>query len=791
MKIDSAMLFGRPSTAPLRSRDHHLAPAQLKQIPLYLALAFTPAAFAEETIHTPQVNVTEEQFQPLPTLSDAEMKQDELQRRRAHSSDAAALLDGQPGISLYGAGGVSSLPVIHGLADDRLRIKVDGMDLISACANHMNPPLSYIAPTNVSSIKLYGGIVPVSLGGDSIGGTILVESSGPVFAKPGEGTLFQGQAGTFYRSNNNARGVDLSATLSGEKLSVSYSGSYVEANNYEAADNFKPAGIAASSVDIPGSARGWLDGDEVGSSYFKSQNHALDFALHHDNHLLELKLSAQDIPEQGFPNQRMDMTDNESRQFNLSYKGQYGWGNLKARAYHERTEHKMNFGEDKLYWYDGNMMVGMAAPVAGMPMETEGRNSGLVISGDIVLSERDLLRVGSEVQRYGLDDWWDPVANSMMMGPETFWNINDGERDRYAAFAEWEARWSTHWVSQLGLRHETVKMDTGLVQGYNSMGGMMGYGDPSNPASIPGAFNAADRSQTDLNLDLTALARYTPNASSSFEGGYAMKTRSPNLYERYAWSYNNAMVMNMNNWYGDGNGYVGNLGLDPETAHTLSLTGSWHDADGQHWGLTMTPYLTHVDDYIDAVICSELGKCPRNMMGQEIVTRVDGFRNLTLDNQHARLYGVDISGHATLVKGSDFGSLRASGVLSYVRGRNTDTDDDLYNIMPLNLKLGFHHRLGGWSNTLEMKLVDAKNHVQEVRKELKTAGYGLFNFYSSYAWKRARLDVGIENLFDKDYDLPLGGAYLGQGATMGTDVSWGTAVPGMGRSLNTSVTFNF
>ena len=34
---------------------------------------------------------------------------------------------------------VSSLPAIHGLADDRLRIKVDGMDLIASCPNHMNP----------------------------------------------------------------------------------------------------------------------------------------------------------------------------------------------------------------------------------------------------------------------------------------------------------------------------------------------------------------------------------------------------------------------------------------------------------------------------------------------------------------------------------------------------------------------------------------------------------------------------------------------------------------------------
>ncbi len=140
------------------------------------------------------------------------------------------------------------------------------------------------------------------------------------------------------------------------------------------------------------------------------------------------------------------------------------------------------------------------------------------------------------------------------------------------------------------------------------------------------------------------------------------------------------------------------------------------------------------------------------------------------------------------------GSFAASSVLNYARGKNTTTDDDLYNIMPLNLKLALEHRLGGWSNVLEAKLVKSKTHVQAVRKELETDGYGILNFTSRYAWKSVRLDLGIENLLDKNYDDPLGGAYIGQGDTMGSGATapqYGTAVPGMGRSINTSVTVMF
>ncbi len=137
---------------------------------------------------------------------------EDLPSLRAATSDTASLLRDVPGVSLYGAGGVSSLPSIHGLADDRLRIKVDGMDLISACGNHMNPALSYIDPSKSESIQVFSGLAPVSSGGDSIGGTILVDSAAPEFAKAGEGVLKKGEAGAFYRSNGNAYGGNLSAT---------------------------------------------------------------------------------------------------------------------------------------------------------------------------------------------------------------------------------------------------------------------------------------------------------------------------------------------------------------------------------------------------------------------------------------------------------------------------------------------------------------------------------------------------------------------------------------------------
>ncbi|MCW8957073.1 MAG: TonB-dependent receptor, partial [Gammaproteobacteria bacterium] len=97
-----------------------------------------------------------------------------------------------------------------------------------------------------------------------------------------------------------------------------------------------------------------------------------------------------------------------------------------------------------------------------------------------------------------------------------------------------------------------------------------------------------------------------------------------------------------------------------------------------------------------------------------------------------------------------------------------------------------------WTNTAELELVDAKTDVSQERNELTTAGYGLLHLRSSYQWKQLRVDFGIENVLDRFYNHPLGGAYLGQGKTMsGTDVDWGVAVPGMGRSLYAGVNVKF
>ena len=91
-----------------------------------------------------------------------------------------------------------------------------------------------------------------------------------------------------------------------------------------------------------------------------------------------------------------------------------------------------------------------------------------------------------------------------------------------------------------------------------------------------------------------------------------------------------------------------------------------------------------------------------------------------------------------------------------------------------------------------MQSVQAKNSGSDVRNEIQTAGYTLFNLRASHTWKQVRVDFGVENLADKFYYLPTGGAYVGQGTTMSINaVPWGIAVPGMGRSVYAAINVKF
>jgi iron complex outermembrane receptor protein len=708
------------------------ADAPLARLVSCLLLSLSAYARAEEDIiELDEMTITGQAM--TETLSAKTLDEAGLAREQATASDATDLLKDIPGVSVYTGGGVSNLPVIHGMADDRVNVQVNGMTLTSACSNHMNPALSYVAPTQVGKATVMAGITPVSQGGDSIAGTISVDPLAPEFATEEQGTTHKNQVGQFFRSVNDNFGVSASGDFATRNWRVDYNGAWSKAINY---------------------LQGGDENVRVLPTEFESSNANVRVSTQQDSGLWTAGLSGQHIPYQGFPNQRMDMTLNDALIGDLNYENNYDWGKLDGKIYYHYVRHRM----DSLPSRD----------TAPMPMDSVGQDAGYRLRAEIPMDDRQKFHIGNEYFMYRLNDWWP----GRKFNPQDFISVNQGSRNRMGTFAEWQMDWDREWTSILGGRNDTLWMNAGNVHGYND--------DPIN-TYWSSQFNTQDHARTFVNFDLTAMTSYTPNAASTYELGFARKQRAPNLYELYAWT--GGPEKSMINWFGDGNGYQGNLNLKSETAYNFTFSANFHDDEQKIWNIDLSPYYTHVDDYI---------------FGQVQSIQADGFRGMRFVNlPYAYLFGGDATGRYVVVPDSDQGSFALKATVAYVRGVGKDgmrgqpcpyadafqggqfvcqatgwspegeqapNMVNLYHMMPVHGTVALEHQIvtdwGEFNNYLGVDLVDRKTVVATTYNEPQTPGYALLNIRSTYRFKQLTLNLGVDNLLNKLYYNPLGGVYI-------------------------------
>lgn len=650
-----------------------------------------------------------------------------------------ALLSEQ-GVDFSAAGGMSSLPVLNGMMGDRIKVLVDGADITAACANHMNPPLSYISANQVQSMNVVAGISPVSAAGDNIAGVIQVNAIAPKFSDDSSLTWHSGYLSGQYRSNNQGKSIGVGASLATSSFSLDYQGAYDDAKSYKDGQ-----------------------GEKVLDSLYRAQNHSLTAAFRDDKQQLALKLTHQSIPFQGFPNQYMDMTDNNSVGLTSKYQRTIEKGEFEAQLNWHHVTHEMGF---------------FTAEKPGMmPMKTDARDTSYQVKWLLDLAPEQQLILGHAYYHYQLEDWWPAIEGSMMMGPNDYINIHNGKRERLAVFAEHKQQPNSHWQLSSGIRIEQVQTNAGEVAGYSDgMAGMGGMMDVN--AAAAAAFNALDRKKSDTLVDVSLLARYALTPTESLEFGLARKNRAPNLYERYSWG-RSTMATTMIGWFGDGNGYVGDPELKPETAHTASA--SFHAvAPNERWHFSANIWYTKVDDYVDAQIISDF-----NMGSND-----DSKRHiLQFTNLDATLYGSRLEASYQLINNPTVGHIALNVKLSTTQGERDNNDEALYQIKPLQTEFSVQQQLGNWQHKLVWQWVADKDRVDERRLENATDSYHLVNVNSQKTFGNITLTFAVTNLFDQYYQLPLGGVSI---AEFRYDNSNGySQLAGEGRSFNFGLNYQF
>jgi len=283
-------------------------------------------------------------------------------------------------------------------------------------------------------------------------------------------------------------------------------------------------------------------------------------------------------------------------------------------------------------------------------------------------------------------------------------------------------------------------------------------------------FNSGDRRHDDLNLDWVAKTRYTLTDQVVMELAASRRERSPLYLERYLW-----IPLEANAGIGDGNNYMGNPELDPETAYQLELgldveTGIFH--------LSPRLFYREVDDYIQGVPATD-----------PAVIAVSGNANgdatpLRFANTDARFWGADLDFGVQLAP-----RWRLDGNASLVRAERKDIDDPLYRIAPDHFRVTLSYRRDTVHIQLEQVLVDEQDRISETNtldpasnnnRFEATPGYGLTNLFLDWFPRRdLTLTLGVENLWDKAYTDHL----TGFNRVPGSDGEVGRRLPGPGRNL--------
>lgn len=687
----------------------------MKHLPLFLFLLIpslaqpqsaadrkpSPAS-SDKPTDLPEVLVTERR------LPDGALLNADTSEPTARATDGADLLKNTPGAAVLRNGPQTGIVQLRGLSGDRVKVAVDGMTITPACPNHMDPPLHYASPGSVDSIAVMAGITPVSQGGDSIAGTVVARRPEPRFADEGK-TLVFGETGAFFRSSNDGYGFDLESGVATSSVSLSYDGSWQRANDLRF-----PHG-------------------QVRATGFGTHQHGILAAIQTSMGVFSLDAGMLRTRDAGTPALPMDMVEDDGFNIGLRYRGELDFGTLEGRVYHHSIDHLMD-----------NYSLRTPGPMR-MQAPASSNDYGAALSLSMPRG-RHTVRLGTDFHHNAFDAYQRNVVNGMQQDI-----INKATRTRFGAYAELETQWSELWLTQFGVRNDTVFSDAG------------GVGQFMPPAAADAAaFNARDHSFTDVNLDLTASLRFEPNDWSAYELGFARKNRAPSLIERYLWT-----PLAANAGLADGRTYTGNLDLESEHSHQISLTADFH---GSNWQFRTSPFYNFVHNYIQGVPIARLDTAGRPVLQ---------FQNLG----RADLYGVDTSFRYAFSE-----ALGIRGDLSYVRGINRDNNDNLYRIAPLHGSFSVDGVLGGWKNTLELVFAAGQNETAAFNGEPATSAYSVLNFRTGKRFDNGfGLELGVENLTDEFYADHLSGL----NRVAGSDVAVGQRVPNAGRFLYVQVNYRF
>jgi len=640
-------------------------------------------------------------------------------------ADATAIAARVPGGAFFGNGALSGQLSYRGLAGQRVLGRVNGQRFATGGPNAMDPPFHYAPSVLVERIDVARGVAPVSQG-PSLAGAVNAQLFETDFADgPGWSTdlRFTSQ----YRSVDNSYALGGMAGLSNEKWRIGVIASREEGEDYE----------------FPG-------GTAVGTSFERNLYGAhAGFQTGSGELFLEYRRSETDPT--GNPPFFLDIVFFDTDFVQGGYRGEIAQDvQLTLRLGHVAIRHLMD---------NQTTRDPVAPPNRARATFADADTSTAELA--VRFGEPDsYFQIGADTE---LTDKFVTITNPFN---DAFFLESQPNvaAERVGAFAQWRGA-AGKVEFELGARVDSTNQSAGAPR--------VGTAVPMGPRGLAAAFAAADRETRQTTVD-AVLRTWLPLGDITPRLTLARKERVASLLERFGWLPTEASF-----GLADGNIYVGNLDLEPETAWIAEIG---FDLDTGDFSLRPTAFYRRIDDFIQGVPFDDtIGVIDSPV---EMIASMNGDPTpLRFGNVDAELFGVDLDFALRPVD-----RIEVSGTASFVRGKRRDADDNLYRIPPANLRLSAAYRGDGFSFGAELFAAADQNEVSAFNGEEPSDSFAVVGLFARYGIADGlALEAGVENLFDEFYQPHL----AGRNRFGASDVPMFDRLPGPGRGVWVRLTGRF
>ncbi len=450
------------------------------------------------------------------------------------------LIDRIPGADFMKRANFAWEPVIRGMNGGQVALVIDGIKVVGACIDKMDPTSAYVEVENLEKLELTKGGFDLTQG-SQIGGTVNLITQKPAFDRP-----FWADAEVGYESASVLRRVRAAGGLSRGKTSVRASFSFKEASD------FSPGGQ-----------------DPVAHSGFSKNNYKIDLARQlGSGHQVTATMLSDNAWNIGYPVLLMDATLAQARIYSLTHTWKPASPGRVLRSgemkvYYNTVDHWMDD-------YRRDVTLREVMRSMNMPMYGSTRTAGGIGTLEGGIGRHRLGLTLDVYQTLSFGDMW--MFSVLPEIPDMYLlNLGDVRVRHAAAAVDYGTTLSSRLRLRLNGRFDYSWRDVEREEARAILRGRWGDLPLAQTYAIPSA---------------SATLEYTLSPGTLLRLSLADVARLPTHIENYGhYIYN----------YVDGFFYTGNPGLSPERSRQVE---AGFERLGDQMGIRLNLFYNRIADYI-------------------------------------------------------------------------------------------------------------------------------------------------------------------------------------------------